>query len=168
MVRRTHAPPHTAMDTEALLRRSIEVAVENVRLARGGPFGAVIARDGSIVAEGMNLVTSSLDPTAHAEVVAIRHACQALSRFDLRGCEVFASCEPCPMCLAACYWARVDRIWFAATKHDAAAAGFDDSLLYEEIPRAITERRIPTAQLLGDEGQAPFREWRRSPQRVDY
>lgn len=156
------------MDTEALLRRSIEVAVENVRLGRGGPFGALIARDGAIIAEGMNLVTSSLDPTAHAEVVAVRRACQALGRFDLRGCEVFASCEPCPMCLAACYWARVDRIWFAATKHDAAAAGFDDSLLYEEIPRAIDERRIPTRQLLSDEGQAPFHEWGRSPKRVEY
>lgn len=156
------------MDTEALLRRSIEVAVENVRLGRGGPFGAIIAREGSIVAEGMNLVTSSLDPTAHAEVVALRRACHALGRFDLRGCEVFASCEPCPMCLAACYWARVDRIWFAATKHDAAEAGFDDSLLYEEIPRAIDERRIPTRQLLWEEGQAPFQEWGRSPKRVEY
>jgi len=156
------------MDTEALLRRSIQVAVENVRLGRGGPFGAVVARGGTIVAEGMNLVTSSLDPTAHAEVVALRRACQALGRFDLRGCEVFASCEPCPMCLAACYWARVDRIWFAATKHDAAAAGFDDSILYEEIPRAIDERRIPTRQLLGEEGRAPFHEWGRSPKRVEY
>ena len=156
------------MDTEALIRRSIEIAVENVRLGRGGPFGSVVARDGSIVAEGMNLVTSTSDPTAHAEVVAIRRACQALGRFDLHGCEVFASCEPCPMCLAACYWARVDRIWFAASKHDAAAAGFDDSFLYEEIPQAIEQRRIPTKQILDEEGQAPFREWFNSPARVPY
>ena len=156
------------MDTEALLRRSIAVAVENVRLGRGGPFGSVVACDGEIVAEGMNLVTSANDPTAHAEIVAIRRACRHVGRFDLRGCEVFASCEPCPMCLAACYWARVDRIWFAASKHDAAAAGFDDSLVYEEIPRAIEERRIPTRQLLIEEGQAPFSEWTHAPGRVEY
>lgn len=156
------------MDAEALLLRSIAVAVENVRRARGGPFGAVVARDGVIVAEGMNLVTSTLDPTAHAEVVALRRACQAVGRFDLRGCEIFASCEPCPMCLAACYWARVDRIWFAAAKHDAAAAGFDDSFLYEEIPRAIEERRLPTTRMLEAEGLAPFREWAASARRVEY
>lgn len=156
------------METADLLRRSIAVAVENVRLGRGGPFGAVVARDGVIVAEGSNLVTSSLDPTAHAEVVALRRACQAVGRFDLRGCEIFASCEPCPMCLAACYWARVDRIWFSAAKHDAAAAGFDDSFLYEEIPKAIEERRLPATRMLAEEGLAPFREWAAAARRVEY
>ena len=121
------------MTPDELMRRAIAIADENVRAGRGGPFGAVVVRDGAIVAEGTNLGTSTNDPTAHAEVVAIRNACRALAKFRLAGCELYASCEPCPLCLGAVYWARLDRLWFAAGRHDAEAAGFDDSHIYREL-----------------------------------
>lgn len=159
-------PPHA--EPERFLRRAIELAVENVRQGRGGPFGAVIARGGHIIAEGANQVTSALDPTAHAEIVAIRGACAALRRFHLNGCEIYASCEPCPMCLGAIYWARLDRIWYAATRADAAAAGFQDEQLYNELVLPPPRRSIPAAQLLRDEALAVFEAWKASATRIDY
>ncbi len=121
-----------------------------------------------MLAEGFNQVTSTNDPTAHAEVVAIRRACQALGRFDLTGCEIYTSCEPCPMCLSAIYWARLDRIYYANDRHDAAAIGFRDDFLYHEIPLPLDQRAIPTLQLLHAEGQAAFAEWHRKPDKVQY
>ena len=145
--------------TNRFMEEAIRVAVESASSGLGGPFGAVIARHGEIVASGANRVVSALDPTAHAEVVAIRHACQALGTFQLAGCELYTSCEPCPMCLGAAYWARVDRIWFGATREDAALAGFDDSLIYSEFAVALADRRIPTANLMRHEAAQPFHAW---------
>ena len=121
-----------------LMRRAIELSIENVNTLRGGPFGALIVRGGAILAEGTNLVTSSLDPTAHAEIIAIRSACKVLQTFQLSGCEIYCSCEPCPMCLGAIYWARPDRVYYAGTREDAAAAGFDDALIYAELGDAAS------------------------------
>jgi tRNA(Arg) A34 adenosine deaminase TadA len=153
---------------ETYMRRAIALAANNVRNAAGGPFGALIVHSGEIIAEGANAVTASNDPTAHAEIVAIRRACENLGRFELRGCDLYSSCEPCPMCLGAIYWARLDRLWFACTRTDAADAGFDDSFLYHEIPRPIEARSIPTLILLRDEGIAALRDWVASPVKVPY
>jgi len=150
------------------MKRAIELAVENVRLGRGGPFGAVIVRDGEIVAEGFNLVTSTCDPTAHAEVTAIRRATAAVRNFHLAGCEIYTSCEPCPMCLGAIYWAHLDRIYFGCTHKDAAAVGFDDSLIYQEMRRSLTERKIPIIGVDREEAMAAFDAWRASAARVEY
>ncbi len=150
------------------MRRAIELAIENVRAGRGGPFGAVVVKDGRIVAEGANLVTSSNDPTAHAEIVAIRAACRALGAFQLTGCELYTSCEPCPMCLGAIYWARPQRVYYGASAHDAAAAGFDDSFIYAQFAAAPAARRIPCLPLLAGEALEAFREWLRKPDRVPY
>jgi tRNA(Arg) A34 adenosine deaminase TadA len=147
---------------------AIALSVENVRKGRGGPFAAVVVRDGVIVAEGTNQVTSTNDPTAHAEIVAIRAACSALGRFQLEGCEIYTSCEPCPMCLGAIYWARPAKIWYGGTHKDAAAAGFDDSFIYQQTRLPVSERAIPMAQLLHDESLAAFREWRESSIKVPY
>lgn len=149
------------------MRRAIRLACESVE-TQGGPFGAVIVRDGAIIAEGMNRVTPNKDPTAHAEMMAIRAACAALDRFDLRGCTIYTSCEPCPMCLAALHWARVERIVYAASQQDAAAAGFDDAELYAEVARPHAERTTPIVQDLGDEGTEPFDAWERHEARVAY
>lgn len=162
------APEHGGAGPERFLRRAIELAIENVRSGRGGPFGAVIVREGRIVAEGANLVTSNLDPTAHAEITAIRRACAALGRFHLDGCEIYSSCEPCPMCLGAIYWARLDRIWYSATRADAAAAGFQDEQLYREISAPVPLRSIPTVQLLPEEALVAFEAWKSSATRIDY
>lgn len=156
------------MTRDELMRRAIALSHEKMLAGHGGPFGAVIARDGVIVAEGWNQVVSAVDPTAHAEIVAIRRACTAEGRFDLSGCEVFTSCEPCPMCLAALYWARVDRIWFGNDRGDAAGIGFDDDFLYREIPVPLAQRTIPTEKLLGDEAIAAFRAWTAKPDKVAY
>ncbi len=150
------------------LLRAIELSVEQVRSGRGGPFGAVIVRDGAVVAEGCNEVTASLDPTAHAEVVAIRRACQGLGDFSLAGAMIYASCEPCPMCLAAIYWARLDRLVFANTRAEAASIGFDDALIYDEIPKPISARRLPTLHLPLREGVDAFAEWARKPDKLAY
>jgi guanine deaminase len=150
------------------VREAIRLSRERMRQGRGGPFGAVVARDGVIVARGWNAVTSSLDPTAHAEVVAIRRACRKLGSFSLAGCVLYASCEPCPMCLAAAYWARVDRLVFAATREDAARAGFDDELIYREVPLPPEARSLPTDRLLRSEASAVFEEWLAKPDRVAY
>lgn len=150
------------------LRRAIALAVENVRAGKGGPFGAVIVRDGVIVGEGANSVTKTLDPTAHGEVNAIRAACQRLGSFSLAGCEIYTSCEPCPMCLAAIYWARIERIYYGASQQDAAAVGFDDAFLYDELRRKQQERTIAAVQLLSEESLEPFATWRILPGRVEY
>jgi tRNA(Arg) A34 adenosine deaminase TadA len=141
------------------MQKAIDLATENVTSGVGGPFGAVVVRQGEIVATGVNLVTSTNDPTAHAEVIAIRAACKALGGFQLNGCEVYTSCEPCPMCLAALYWSRCDAIFFGNTAADAAAAGFDDSFLYEEIARPLAERKIPITQLLPEAAIVSFNTW---------
>ena len=151
-----------------LLREAIRVARVRMLQGLGGPFGAVVARDGVIVARGWNAVTSSLDPTAHAEVVAIRRACRRLGTFSLAGCVLYASCEPCPMCLAAAYWARVDRLVYAAGRDDAARAGFDDAFIYDQVPLAPETRSLPTTQLLRPEAVVVFDEWLAKPDRVPY
>jgi guanine deaminase len=150
------------------MRRAIQLSLEMMRSGRGGPFGAVIVKDGKIIAEGSNQVTSTNDPTAHAEVVAVRRACQALQTFDLTGCEIYTSCEPCPMCLSAIYWARLDRIYFANDRHDAAKIGFRDDFLYHEIPLPLEQRAIPVSRLLQAEGWAAFEEWDRREDKIVY
>ena len=150
------------------MQKAIELATQNVTSGVGGPFGAVVVRDGLIVATGVNLVTSTNDPTAHAEVVAIRAACKALNDFRLAGCTVYTSCEPCPMCLAALYWSRCDAIFYGNSAADASAAGFDDSLLYEEVKRPPDQRRIPMTRLLGDEAIESFNTWRVKTDKIEY
>lgn len=140
------------------MRRAIRLAHENIHLG-GGPFGALIVKDGRVVAEGVNQVTATNDPTAHAEVVAIRAACKSLATFQLAGCDLYTSCEPCPMCLGAIYWARPSRIFYAGTARDAAAAGFDDAFIYDEIALPHGRRRIPMAGLLREEGIGIFNAW---------
>jgi guanine deaminase len=153
---------------EKFMRRAIELSVENVRVRRGGPFGCVIVKSGEIIAEGWNEVTALNDPTAHAEVVAIRRACARLQTFQLNDCELYTSCEPCPMCLGAIYWARPKRIYYAGTHKDAAQAGFDDSLIYQEMTVPVGQRQIPMTQLLNDEALAGFREWQKTADKITY
>jgi guanine deaminase len=157
-----------AVTREELMARAIQLSLEKMQEGNGGPFGAVIARGGAIIAEGWNQVTSANDPTAHAEVVAIRRACTALGRFDLYDCEIFTSCEPCPMCLGAIYWARLGRIWYGNTRQDAAAIGFDDEFLYREILKPIEARLIPTQQMMLQEARVAFEAWARKPDKVPY
>jgi tRNA(Arg) A34 adenosine deaminase TadA len=149
------------------MRRAIALACESVA-AGGGPFGAVIAQGDQVVVEGNNRVTLTLDPTAHAEVTAIREACRKLGRFELRGMTLYSSCEPCPMCLAAIHWARLDGAYFAGTRWDAAAAGFDDELLYREVAAPLEARQVPTRPLLPQEGKQPFEAWLAKPDRTPY
>lgn len=149
------------------MRRAIALAMENVQAA-GGPFGAVVVKDGAIVAEGANRVTATNDPTAHAEVVAIRLACEALGSFQLTGCDLYTTCEPCPMCLGAIYWARPDRVYFGAAKGDASTAGFDDAFIYDEIGLGPEVRSIPMVQVLAEEAQALFQAWESKTDRIDY
>ena len=139
-----------------------------MRAGKGGPFAAVVVREGRIVGEGANSVTSANDPTAHAEVNAIRNACRALGTFTLAGCELYTSCEPCPMCLAASYWARLDAIYFGCSAADAARAGFDDAFLYEELRRDHAARTLPTTQMLREEAQASFDAWIASKNKIEY
>jgi tRNA(Arg) A34 adenosine deaminase TadA len=153
---------------EHFLAEAIRLAEENARSGRGGPFGAVIVKDGEVIARGTNLVTSAHDPTAHAEVVAIREACRVLESHQLAGCEVYASCEPCPMCLAAIYWARPARLIFAATRADAAAAGFDDSLIYDQIPLAPADRSLPSLHVPHPERKRPLEVWSSLADRTEY
>ena len=152
----------------AFMRRAVELSAERMRQNAGGPFGAIIVRQGKVIAEGWNKVTSTNDPTAHAEVSAVRAACEKLESFSLAGCDIYTSCEPCPMCLAAIYWARIDRIFFANTREDAAAIGFDDELIYGEISKPISDRTIPTVKLPLPEAEAVFAEWRAKPDKVRY
>ncbi len=158
----------TAEVDARFLREAIRVARVRMLEGRAGPFGAAIVRDGVIVARGWNAVTASLDPTAHAEIVAIRRACRKLGAFSLAGCVLYSSCEPCPMCLAATYWARIDRLVHAASRDDAARAGFDDEFIYEQVPLPPAERSLPTSQLLRPEAVAVFDAWLAKPDRVPY
>ena len=150
------------------MRRAISLAEDNASSGNGGPFGAVIVKDGKVVAEGSNTVTVDNDPTAHAEVNAIRRACAVLGTFDLSGCELYTSCEPCPMCLAACYWAHVSKVFYAAGREDAADAGFDDEMIYVEVAKQLNERKLPFVQLLPEEGLRPFMLWKSNPDKIRY
>lgn len=150
------------------MRRAVALSGERMRANLGGPFGAVIVKDGEIIAEGWNRVTSDNDPTAHAEISAIREACAVLGTFSLAGCEIYTSCEPCPMCLAAIYWARLDRIYFANSREDAAAIGFDDAFLYEEVAKPIEGRAIPAIKLTVPEAETVFAEWQAKPDKLRY
>ena len=150
------------------MQQAIALATENVLSSRGGPFGAVIVRNGEVVATGSNLVTLTNDPTAHAEVVAIRNACTKLGTFALTGGEIYTSCEPCPMCLTAVYWARLGAIYYGNTAADAAAAGFDDAFLYDEIKLPLDQRSIPTINLLRDQAISSFNAWRDYAGRIEY
>ncbi len=152
---------------EDLMREALRLARESVA-AGGGPFAALVVRDGAIVAAGTNRVVPERDPTAHAEVLAIREACRRLGTHRLDGCEIYASCEPCPMCAGAISWARPARVFYAATREDAAAAGFDDARLWEELLRAPAERATPAERLLGGEGRGPFDAWAAKPDRTPY
>jgi tRNA(Arg) A34 adenosine deaminase TadA len=147
---------------------AISLSRASVHENNGGPFGAVVVCDDKIVGRGWNQVTRSFDPTAHAEVVAIREACRTLQRFDLRGCTIYTSCEPCPMCLAAIYWARLDRIFYACTRSDACSIGFDDDFIYQQIPLEIEARAVPMIQLSRDDARAVFQDWEAKPDKIPY
>jgi tRNA(Arg) A34 adenosine deaminase TadA len=150
------------------MSKAIELSIENVRSGRGGPFAAVVVKDGKIIAQGTNRVTSTNDPTAHAEIVAIREACRALGNFQLSDCEIYTTCEPCPMCLGAIYWARLAKVYFASSAKDAAAHGFDDDFILEELQRPFAQRRIPMVQLMREEALAAFRAWNEKADRIPY
>jgi guanine deaminase len=150
------------------MARAIQLSLESVRSVGGGPFGAVIVQNGAVIAEGVNQVTVRRDPTAHAEVLAIRAACEKLGVFELKDCELYSSCEPCPMCLGAIYWARLARVYFANTAADAADIGFDDSFIYHELQLLHANRRIPTIQLMREEALAAFRAWTAKPDKTPY
>ena len=152
----------------AFMREAIALSQRSIDSGKGGPFGAVVVKDGKIIGAAHNEVTSTNDPTAHAEVVAIRRACEALQSFQLDGCELYTSCEPCPMCLGAIYWARPDRVYYANTQTDAAAVGFDDQFIYDELEQPMGQRQIPMNQLLRGEAQAVFQSWVAQSNKVEY
>src|SRR6266446_5331700 len=147
------------------MRQAIELSVENVRSGKGGPFAALVVKDGAIIAAGANLVTATFDPTAHAEIVAIRAACRALAAFQLTGCDIYTTCEPCPMCMGAIYWARPAKVYFGNTHADAARIGFDDSFIYQQLRLPQIERAIPMVQLMRDEALSAVEEWERKTDR---
>jgi tRNA(Arg) A34 adenosine deaminase TadA len=153
---------------EKFMRRAIELAQNGIDANDGGPFGCVVVKDGEIIGEGNNCVTSTNDPTAHAEVIAIRNACQKLNSFQLEDCVIYTSCEPCPMCLGAIYWARPRQVFFACTREDAGNAGFDDDFIYEEIALPIEERRIKTDFLLREVGLTVFENWKHKLDKIEY
>ena len=153
---------------EALLREAISLSIEKMEAGEGGPFGAIVVKDDTVIGRGWNRVTSTNDPTAHAEIMAIRDACSKLNTFDLSGCELYASCEPCPMCLSAIYWARLDKLYFAASRNDAADAGFADEFLYEEISKDWKNRQLPAEQGLTEEAQKAFAAWKTKENRINY
>lgn len=155
------------MTKEELMQRAIELSINSVRNG-GGPFGAVIAREGEIIAEGNNGVTIYNDPTAHAEVTAIRKACEKLGTFELKGCEIYTSCEPCPMCLGAIYWAHLDKIYYANDRKDAADIGFDDDFIYQEIEVKPQYRKKPSEILMREEGLEAFRIWNKKTDKIEY
>jgi guanine deaminase len=152
---------------EEFMAEAIALSLENVRQG-GGPFGAVIVKDGKVIARGQNRVTATNDPTAHAEIVAIRAACHSLKDFQLHGCDIYSSCEPCPMCLAAIYWARAERVFFANNRVDAARIGFDDWIIYNEIALPFHERGIPMQQMMADEAKTAFDAWTKLENKVEY
>jgi guanine deaminase len=153
---------------EEFMRRAIALSLENVNAGRGGPFAALVVRGGEIIGEGTNQVTSTNDPSAHAEMLAIRAACRRLNHFQLKGCEIYSSCEPCPMCLGLIYWARPEKVYYAASAEDAAAIGFDDSRIYHELQSPHSQRSIPTKQMLRQEALLAFRAWREKPDKIPY
>ncbi len=155
------------MTDENYMRKAIELSIKNID-ENGGPFGAVIVKDGEIIAQGVNRVTSNVDPTAHAEVNAIREASKKLGTFDLSGCVIYSSCEPCPMCLGAIYWAHLDKLYYANTKQNAKDIGFDDSFIYEEIDLPKEKRKIPTIQILNQEALVAFEKWRKMDNKIEY
>jgi len=150
------------------MARAIQLSIDNVHSGRGGPFGAIIVKDGAIVAEAANQVTCTNDPTAHAEVLAIREACKSLGVFDLEGCEIYTSCEPCPMCLGAIYWARLSRVYFANAAADASRIGFNDSLIYRELAKPLSQRAIPMVQTMREDALAAFRAWEDRANKITY
>jgi tRNA(Arg) A34 adenosine deaminase TadA len=150
------------------MRRAIELSVENVNAGRGGPFAALVVRSGEVIAEGTNLVTSTNDPTAHAEVVAIREACRRLKCFELKGCEIYSSAEPCPMCMGLVYWARLAKVYYGNSAQDAAKAGFDDAFIYRELTLPSVERAIPMEQIMRQEARAGFVAWEKKPDKIIY
>ena len=156
------------METNMFMKRAIELSKMALQTGKGGPFGCVIVKDGKIVGEGHNQVTSTNDPTAHAEVVAIRNACKNLNSFQLEGCEVYTSCEPCPMCLGAIYWARPSKVYFANTREDAKQIGFDDSFIYDEIPLSISQRKIPMLSMNRNQALLVFEEWKNKSDKTEY
>ena len=156
------------MVVEDFMKEAIELSVNNVLKNNGGPFGAVVVKDGKIIARGYNQVTANNDPTAHAEVVAIREACKVLGTFQLTNCEIYTSCEPCPMCLGAIYWARPSRVYYANTKEDAAAIEFDDDFIYKEIEKPIHEREMKFIQIMRNEAQAGFSAWKNKTDKISY
>lgn len=153
---------------ETFMRLAIQLSEQNVIDALGGPFGAVIVRDGKVISKSANKVTTTLDPTAHAEISAIRIACKKLKSFNLTGCVIYTSCEPCPMCLSAVYWARIDKIYYANTKKDAQKIGFDDQFIYDEIALPIEQRKLVIEQLLRDEALNAFKQWDKSELKINY
>jgi guanine deaminase len=152
----------------SFMARAIQLSIDNVLSGNGGPFGAVIVKDGCIIAEGVNRVTSSNDPTAHAEVIAIREACSKLGAFQLEGCDIYTSCEPCPMCLGAIYWARLGRIYYGNVAADASAIGFDDSFIYRELAHELPQRSIPMVEMMREQALAAFRAWQQKPNKILY
>ncbi len=153
---------------KAFMHEAIALSIEKMEAEGSGPFGAVVVKNSEIIGRGWNRVTTANDPTAHAEVMAIRNACKTLGTFDLSGCELYASCEPCPMCLAAIYWARIDRLYYAAGREDAANAGFADEHIYSEISKDWKNRQLPARQMMRDEAQKAFDAWKAKTDRIDY
>lgn len=153
---------------ERAMARAIELSASGLGGEQGGPFGAVVVRDGKIIGEGANQVTLINDPTAHAEIGAIRAACRTLGDFSLKGCDLYTSCEPCPMCLSAAYWARIERIYFANSRAEAASIGFDDEFLYTEIGKPLEQRSVPIIRIASPQAHAVFEAWRNNPDRIDY
>jgi tRNA(Arg) A34 adenosine deaminase TadA len=156
------------MSHESFMREAIQLSVDGVRSGRGGPFGCVVVRGGKVVGRGNNQVTSTCDPTAHAEMVAIREACRALGTFQLPDCALYTSCEPCPMCLSAIYWARIPEVFYGNSRQDAAAIGFDDDFIYQQIPLPVADRQVAMQPLLGDEAKGAFTEWSEKADKVAY
>lgn len=153
---------------DRFMQQTIALSLENVRSGTGGPFAALVIRGGSVLASGTNQVTTLRDPTAHAEVVAIRAACQAAGSFQLSDCELYTSCEPCPMCMGAIYWARVARVYYASTRDDATRNGFDDSFIYDQLALPPGERKIPMVQIMREQALEAFDAWDKSPKKVTY
>lgn len=156
------------MSNENLMTQAIQLAQQNVVSGHGGPFGAIVVKDGKIIGRGVNEVTSSCDPTAHAEVQAIREACKHLNDFQLNGCVIYTSCEPCPMCIGAIYWARPDAVYYACTKEEAAIIGFDDQFIYEQIAMPMEDRSIIMSQIYSPKSKLPFETWSTSVQKIEY
>jgi guanine deaminase len=160
--------PDDMEDQKKYMRAAIDLASENVKIDNGGPFGAVVVRDGKIIGKGINLVTSTNDPTAHAEIVAIREACKYLGKHDLSDCEIYTSCEPCPMCLGSIYWARIGTLYYAATKDDAEKVNFIDAQIYREFSLSKAQRSIPSVQMLREEALKVFEAWEKSEKKIHY